>query len=162
MRAYKSTPWIYHFYTIICILLREHLYQVSFDSYQHTKRKHNMAASTQTEKKGEAAPLNFATYSFSELVEIKGTLESEIQSRQAKEVEKLRSKVMEAAQTLGVSIEEMLGLPHGRRITKHARGKQPARYRGPHGEEWSGRGPAPRWMKPFLAQGKKKEDFLIK
>ncbi|MGP0042762.1 MAG: H-NS family nucleoid-associated regulatory protein [Rhodomicrobium sp.] len=47
-------------------------------------------------------------------------------------------------------------------MTKHPRGKQPPRYRGPNGEEWSGRGPSPRWMKPFLAKGKTKEDFLIK
>lgn len=27
---------------------------------------------------------------------------------------------------------------------------------------WAGRGRTPRWMKPMLAEGKKKEDFLIK
>ena len=37
----------------------------------------------------------------------------------------------------------------------------PPKYRGPKGELWSGRGQPPNWMKPFLAAGKKKEDFLI-
>lgn len=35
------------------------------------------------------------------------------------------------------------------------------KYRGPNGELWSGRGQPPKWMKPLLATGKKKEDFLI-
>ena len=106
---------------------------------------------------------DFSHYSFSELAGIKKSLESEMQSRQAKEVEDLRAQVTEAAQTLGISVEEILGLSRsGPRMTRHSRGKQPARYRGPNGEEWSGRGPAPRWMKPLLAKGKTKEDFLIR
>ena len=39
--------------------------------------------------------------------------------------------------------------------------KAAAKYRGPNGEEWSGRGQTPRWMKPLIEKGKKKEDFLI-
>lgn len=35
------------------------------------------------------------------------------------------------------------------------------KYKGPNGELWSGRGLPPKWLKPLLAQGKKKEDFLI-
>lgn len=114
--------------------------------------------------KQEAPSLDFSAYSFDELAEIKKGLDSEIESRKAKEVEALRAKVTESAQTLGVSIEDIFGLSPQRekRQTRHARGKQPARYRGPGGEEWSGRGPAPRWMKPLLAKGKTKEDFLIK
>jgi len=122
-----------------------------------------MARAAQTSSKQEAPVLDFSTYSFSELVKIKKSIEGEMQSRQANEIEELRAKIAEAAQTLGVSVQEILGLPNsGKRLTRHPRGKQPARYRGPNGEEWSGRGPAPRWMKVFLAKGKTKEDFLIK
>jgi DNA-binding protein H-NS len=49
-----------------------------------------------------------------------------------------------------------------KRVTKHARGKLPPKYRGPNGEEWSGKGPSPKWMKPLLVKGKTKADFLIK
>ena len=35
------------------------------------------------------------------------------------------------------------------------------KYKGPNGELWSGRGQPPKWLKPLLAAGKKKEDFLI-
>lgn len=37
-----------------------------------------------------------------------------------------------------------------------------AKYRGPNGETWSGRGLMPRWLTALLAQGQVKEDFAIK
>lgn len=36
-----------------------------------------------------------------------------------------------------------------------------AKYRGPNGETWSGRGLTPRWLASLLAEGKKKTDFLV-
>src|ERR1700680_1923419 len=109
-----------------------------------------------------AASIGFSKYTFPELVEIKKELDHEIQSRKANEVEVLRAKVAQSAHHLGVSIEEIFRLSRGKRVTKHPKGKQPAKYRGPNGEEWSGKGPAPKWMKPLLVKGKTKADFLIK
>lgn len=37
-----------------------------------------------------------------------------------------------------------------------------AKYRGPNGETWSGRGLTPRWLAALLAQGKTKDDFAVK
>ncbi|MBG6074159.1 MULTISPECIES: H-NS family nucleoid-associated regulatory protein [unclassified Polaromonas] len=37
----------------------------------------------------------------------------------------------------------------------------PAKYQGPDGQVWSGRGPAPGWLNALLVQGKTREDFLI-
>ena len=37
----------------------------------------------------------------------------------------------------------------------------PAKYRGPDGETWSGRGLTPRWMAALMTQGRAKEDFAI-
>lgn len=37
-----------------------------------------------------------------------------------------------------------------------------AKYLGPNGETWSGRGLMPRWMSTLVAQGRKKEEFTIK
>jgi DNA-binding protein H-NS len=126
-----------------------------------------MARSPLLKPRDETAPLSFSKYSFTQLLKIKKNLESEMKARQAKEVEELRAKVTEVAQTLGMSATELLRLPSSparrtTRKTKHAKGKQPAMYRGPGGEEWSGRGPAPGWMKPHLAKGKTKGDFLIR
>ncbi|NDP39891.1 MAG: H-NS histone family protein [Rhodoferax sp.] len=38
----------------------------------------------------------------------------------------------------------------------------PAKYCGPNGETWSGRGLTPRWLTALLVDGKSKEDFAIK
>jgi DNA-binding protein H-NS len=37
----------------------------------------------------------------------------------------------------------------------------PAKYRGPNGETWSGRGLTPRWLTALLNQGRRKEEFAI-
>jgi DNA-binding protein H-NS len=36
-----------------------------------------------------------------------------------------------------------------------------AKYRGPNGETWSGRGLTPKWLTALLAQGQSKEAFAI-
>ncbi|MEI7537539.1 MAG: H-NS histone family protein [Comamonadaceae bacterium] len=36
-----------------------------------------------------------------------------------------------------------------------------AKYRGPNGEAWSGRGLTPRWLTALLAQGKTKDEFAV-
>jgi DNA-binding protein H-NS len=39
--------------------------------------------------------------------------------------------------------------------------KVPAKYRGPSGETWAGRGAKPRWLVAAIKDGKKIDDFLI-
>ena len=36
-----------------------------------------------------------------------------------------------------------------------------AKYRGPDGQMWTGRGMMPRWMKALVEQGRARDDFLI-
>ena len=36
-----------------------------------------------------------------------------------------------------------------------------AKYRGPNGEAWSGRGLMPRWLAALVAQGQTRDEFLI-
>lgn len=38
----------------------------------------------------------------------------------------------------------------------------PAKFQGPNGEQWSGRGLTPRWLAALIAEGRSKEDFAIK
>jgi len=40
--------------------------------------------------------------------------------------------------------------------------KVAAKYRGPRGEAWSGRGLMPRWLVALVKQGHKKEEFALK
>jgi DNA-binding protein H-NS len=48
-----------------------------------------------------------------------------------------------------------------------AKGKKPVvssppKYRGPEGQQWTGKGTAPRWLNDLVAGGKTREDFLIR
>ena len=38
----------------------------------------------------------------------------------------------------------------------------PAKFRGPNGETWSGRGLSPRWLTTLVEQGASRDDFAIK
>ena len=128
------------------------------------KNEDAQPSAPQPKPKKETVQFDLASYPFDALLGLKKEIDAEVEARKAKEIEVLRAKVTQSAQTLGVSVHELFGLPaqNGKRVTRHARGAQPAKYRGPGGEEWSGRGPAPRWMKPLLTKGKTKEDFLIR
>ncbi len=39
--------------------------------------------------------------------------------------------------------------------------KRAAKYRGPNGEEWSGRGRTPNWLAALEAEGRGREEFLV-
>jgi DNA-binding protein H-NS len=92
-----------------------------------------------------------------------------------KTVEEIRSK-MEA---FGITAKDLQTAKRGTRgskgkkapVARKSSGKGaskvagttvPAKYQGPNGETWTGRGLTPRWMKSLLEQGRTKEDFAIK
>jgi DNA-binding protein H-NS len=81
----------------------------------------------------------------------------------------LREHVVRALSEHRVTIEKQLAALGGT-VGKVARGgrgsslkgtKVAAKYRGPDGETWAGRGATPRWLVAAIKSGKKKEDFLI-
>ncbi len=57
----------------------------------------------------------------------------------------------------GLSIEDF----SGKRRASGPTNKVPAKYRGPEGQEWSGRGRMPLWISQQIEQGKSREDFAI-
>ena len=99
---------------------------------------------------------------------------SEIKSREfSKTVEEIRAKM----QAFGITLKD-LQPGKGRGKAKAAKttaktksavktgkkktvGTVAAKFRGPNGEAWSGRGLMPRWLAALVAQGRKKEDFAI-
>ena len=44
---------------------------------------------------------------------------------------------------------------------KKAKSAVAAKYRGPNGEAWSGRGRAPKWLEALEAQGRQRAEFSI-
>lgn len=47
------------------------------------------------------------------------------------------------------------------KVSKKAGVTVAAKYRGPNGETWSGRGLTPKWLAALIAQGQTKESFAV-
>ena len=109
--------------------------------------------------------VHFENYTWEQLLAHKIAVDAAVEKRRQQMIETMRIQTADNAAALGITVEALLGIERSgerqKRFTAHKRGAQPARYRGPGGEEWSGCGQAPRWMKPLLAKGKTKADFLI-
>ena len=82
---------------------------------------------------------------------------------------KLRDEIAEElksrAESLQREIDQLVG-PTSPANIEHRGGprkgyKVAPKYKGPHGEKWSGRGRNPRWLTLAMSEGKQLEDFLI-
>ena len=97
--------------------------------------------------------------------------EARIREREASEKAATRDELQKLARERGFSMTDLFGelAPHG--VAKQGRksgatGKSErapveAKYRGPNGELWSGRGRMPKWLHAAEAEGKSRESFLI-
>lgn len=52
--------------------------------------------------------------------------------------------------------------PPAKRRSKTAGAVVAAKFKGPNGETWSGRGLTPRWLSALVASGRTKEEFAVK
>ena len=119
------------------------------------------------------------------LIEIQGQIEklqkqaNEIRTR---EFDKTVQDILAKMAAFGITLKDLQPGKTGRpgvrnakagragqkRPTEMAKGKSKnagkvvaAKYRGPKGETWSGRGLMPRWLKALVAQGQTREEFAI-
>ncbi|MGG5823053.1 H-NS family nucleoid-associated regulatory protein [Falsiroseomonas sp. HW251] len=103
------------------------------------------------------------------LRQIASAAEAKIRDKAEGERRSLKEEMERRAAELGISIRELFGeltqlAKRGRaKASKKAEGQGLApKYKGPDGELWSGRGRMPRWLQTAQAEGKSKDDFLIK
>jgi DNA-binding protein H-NS len=102
-----------------------------------------------------------------ELRQVVTASEAKIRDRAEGERRALKDEMERRAADLGVSIHELFGQPtqpaRRGKLAKRPEGQGVApKYRGPNGELWSGRGRMPKWMQAAQADGRAKDDFLIK
>lgn len=101
---------------------------------------------------------------FAELNEIEST-EAEIAERKSKMESNRAAIVAEIkgiVENMGIKPSELFAadvLFAGKQAKPRAPIK--AKYRGPNGEEWSGRGFTPSWLSALIAQGRAKEEFAV-
>ncbi len=79
-------------------------------------------------------------------------------------LEKWRAEAEEAGMTLEAVFPQPAPVSHrtGRKGRREARGEVSPKYRGPDGAEWTGRGRPPRWLSALEAEGRQRDEFLIK
>lgn len=80
-----------------------------------------------------------------------------------KEIAEIIAEIKTKIQEYGITAADLgLGMA-GKRASKRAGSSSAAvvRYRGPEGQEWSGMGRQPAWIKQAIAEGKSKEDFAV-
>lgn len=101
---------------------------------------------------------------------------AELKSKEfASTVADIRAKM----QAFGITVKDLGGKSTGKkskagRPAKHAAGKVAkvrkskaagvpvaAKFKGPNGEGWSGRGLTPKWLKALEAQGRNKSEFAV-
>jgi len=82
---------------------------------------------------------------------------------------KLRDEIAEElktrAESLRRTIDQLVGPTSSPNTEYRGRPKKgykvAPKYKGPHGEKWSGRGKTPRWLTAAMSEGKQLNDFLI-
>ena len=93
----------------------------------------------------------------------------------AKEFDKTVQDIRAKMQAFGITAKDLQTVKRGAKGKKDAAPKKrnnhvavkntakpvAAKFRGPDGETWSGRGLTPRWLATLLEQGRTKEDFAI-
>jgi DNA-binding protein H-NS len=83
------------------------------------------------------------------------------QTKQEEARQTTRQAIEAQLQATGLSLRDLFPeLLPGRRGGEA--GSLPPKYRGPNGEEWSGRGHTPRWLTALEATGRQRDEFLIR
>lgn len=93
----------------------------------------------------------------------------------AKEFDKTVQEIREKMAAFGITVKDLQSAPATRKgraksatpkkaaapKSKRAGVAVAAKFKGPNGETWTGRGLTPRWLATLLEQGRTKEEFAI-
>lgn len=101
-------------------------------------------------------------------------LESQAKTIREKEYDATIASILETMKAFGITVKDLQkpaskpkqnisGKIKKSKIEKpkSVKSSVEAKYRGPNGEAWSGRGLLPKWLKALVDQGQPKETFLI-
>ena len=90
-------------------------------------------------------------------------LQKQAEEIKAQEFSKTVQEIKAKMAAFGITLADLDGGKSRPRKSAAAKSGNPApaKYRGPNGEPWSGRGLMPRWLAALVAQGQSKESFAI-
>ena len=95
-----------------------------------------------------------------------------------RDFDKVVAEIISNMQAYGISVADLVkakkapskntptpsqakNVPKPRKISTKAKEALGAKFSGPNGESWTGRGLTPRWLAALIAMGHKKEDFAL-
>ncbi|HPT50785.1 MAG TPA: H-NS histone family protein [Accumulibacter sp.] len=97
---------------------------------------------------------------YKELIAQRETLNRQIEEARRAEAASAISQVRQLIADFGLTAADC-GFKVGTTAPVMTRKTVAAKYRGPQGETWSGRGKAPNWLTSLEAQGRHRNDFLV-
>ena len=100
--------------------------------------------------------MDLSTLNLAELKDLQAKIGAEMKNREKSELEKARNDINASAQSLGLSLRDLLGESDSKGKVRKQTGKVAVQYRNPQdaSQEWTGRGRQPAWVKELLASGK--------
>jgi len=111
---------------------------------------------------------NLQVLDMSQLIEIQNQiaiLQKQAEEIKAQEFTQTVQEILAKMEAFGITVADLEGAKGRPRKSAVSATKSlnpaPAKFRGPNGETWSGRGLMPRWLAALVAQGRTKEDFAI-
>jgi len=111
------------------------------------------------------ANIDLSGYNLAELKGLQFDIEKEIKNRQQQDVKKAREQILEIAQNMGISVEELLAKGGSSKGGKKAGtgAKVSPQYHNPadNSQTWTGRGRQPKWVVDALGKGKSLDDLRI-
>ncbi|QBE64493.1 H-NS histone family protein [Pseudoduganella lutea] len=102
--------------------------------------------------------MDLSNLSASELRNLQEQVKRELKKRESQDLQKAKDEILAIAQRVGLPLKEL--------IASNSRGKGgtvAARFRNPgdSGQQWTGRGRQPKWVKDWVDSGKSIDDLRI-
>ena len=89
-------------------------------------------------------------------------LQKQADEIKAQEFDKTVADILEKMAAFGITLKDLDSVKgRTRKVAAPATKQAAAKFRGPNGETWSGRGLMPRWLSSLVAQGRTREEFAI-
>ncbi len=100
--------------------------------------------------------------SLADLLALQKAIPAELEARQREEKLNLLSEFRERARSLGMSLEDVVGTPVGRR-SRLSGARVAAKYAHPQNPSltWSGRGKRPGWVHEWLNSGRSIDELAV-
>ena len=124
------------------------------------------AAEVQPGHQAKRSGVDLKALSATDLRQLIEDAQAALQSKQEAAKAELRAKWEKEAAAAGLTLASVLPIASGaakddRKGRKDTGSTLPVKFRGPAGEEWSGRGRLPKWIQIAEAEGRKRDDFLV-